>query len=130
MVSGRRDNLSDYYELKGVQAIQNETLKLGSKLVSKINAGDKEISFDGEIQLYNSAAHTKGTFEEIVRVQVKSTGVEEFSERKTTYSLELEHYKNYLNCGGVLFFVVQVRKSDEKTKIFYKQLLPLELDKI
>lgn len=29
-----------------------------------------------------------------------------------------------------MFFVVQVRKSDEKTKIFYKQLLPLELDKI
>ncbi|MGC2881693.1 DUF4365 domain-containing protein [Bacillus subtilis] len=122
--------MSDYYELKGVQAIQTETLKLGSKLVSKINAGDKEISFDGEIQLYNSAAHTKGTFEEIVKVQVKGTGVEEFSERKTTFSLELEHYKNYLNCGGVLFFVVQVRKRDEKTKIFFKQLLPLELHKI
>ncbi|MEC1540939.1 DUF4365 domain-containing protein [Bacillus subtilis] len=97
--------MSDYYEFKGVQAIQTETLKLGSKLVSKINAGDKEISFDGEIQLYNSAAHTKGTFEEIVKVQVKGTGVEEFSERKTTFSLELEHYKNYLNCGGFCFLL-------------------------
>ncbi|QWF73544.1 hypothetical protein KFF76_15000 [Bacillus subtilis] len=121
---------NDYYELKGVQAIQMETLKLESKLVSKINSGDKDISFDGEIQLYSSSIHTTETFEESVRVQVKGTGVEEFSESRTTHSLELKHYKNYLNCGGVLFFVVQVRKRDEKTKIFYKQLLPLELYKI
>ncbi|MEC1264178.1 hypothetical protein P9C50_05585 [Bacillus subtilis] len=117
---------NDFIERAAVQAIRNEAVKPNTKLIANIPEGDKGVSFDGEIHVYNDCNLTVKSFMGSVRVQVKGKQVEKFSEEKSVYSLEIEHYENYLNNGGALFFLVEIL-PDGNSKIFYKHLLPIDL---
>ncbi|WP_088069981.1 DUF4365 domain-containing protein [Gottfriedia luciferensis] len=119
---------SDTIELLGVSAVVAETLKPGSFLKPNIPVGDKAPSFDGEIGVYRGKPSIS-TLIKNVRVQVKGKTVKNFSKKSRSYSLKVDHYQNFYNHDGVILFVVEIKPSHE-TKIFYKQLLGLELKSI
>ncbi|MDC0764907.1 DUF4365 domain-containing protein [Brevibacillus sp. AG] len=116
-------------ERLAVQAIKHEANKPGSFLIASIPEGDKGVSFDGSIDVFIDDSETVESLIGSVPIQVKGNQVEEFSGNKRTFSLKVSHYQNYYNSNGVLLLVVEVNEKDE-SKIYYKQLLPVELAKI
>ncbi len=112
-----------------VSAIDNETNRQGSYLVAEIPKGDKAPSFDGHITVYKDDSEKAESYINDVPTQVKGTGVKEFSKGNRNFRLDLVHYQNYYKRGGCLLLVVEILENTE-TKIFYKQLLPVELKEI
>lgn len=95
-------------------------------LIPDIPTGDKGISFDGHIDVMQDTSEKRNALIGKVPVQVKGTSVKHFSGQKRSYSLELDHYRNFYKTNGAVLFVVEVDDL-ANTKIFYKQLLPVEL---
>jgi hypothetical protein len=91
-----------------------------------INSGDKEPSWDGHIYVYKNKKQSKDNLKACVPVQVKGKKCDNISVSKFSYSVEISDLKNYLNDGGVIFFVVLIQDGDKK-KIFYADLLPVKL---
>lgn len=116
-------------ERLAVNAINMDAAKLGSRLIPEIPIGDKGTSFDGHISVYTDDSEKAESFINHVPTQVKGTEVEDFTSTIKKFPLELKHYQNYYRRGGCLLLVVEI-KSNNDTKIFYKQLLPLELKNI
>lgn len=112
-----------------INAIDTEILKNSPLIDPKLNVDDTLISFDGDLELHNSNTWSRKTFVSHISTQVKGKQSSDFSRKSISYSLELDHYRNFYNAGGVLFFVVLVNEN-KNTKIYYKQLLPLELSSI
>ncbi|MDN8593075.1 hypothetical protein Q0V21_30570 [Paenibacillus sp. 11B] len=110
-----------------VTAINTVANQPGSFLNPEIPVGDKAISFDGHIDVMSDDSEKKESFLGKVPVQVKSRGVDEFSNREITFSFEMADYKNYYKTSGVLLIVGEV-KEDGSNKLFYKSLNLLELD--
>lgn len=95
-------------------------------LIPDIPTGDKGISFDGHIDVMQDTSEKRNALIGKVPVQVKGTSVKHFSGQKRSYSLELDHYRNFYKTNGAVLFVVEVDDL-ANTRIFYKQLLPVEL---
>lgn len=102
---------------------------LYSNLDPKINKGDKGISFDGAIDVYNSSNIIKANFKGSVPVQVKGDTIKTEQLSKCSYPIDMADLDIYYAQGGVLYFVVLITPSEEK-RIFYKMLLPLELKEV
>lgn len=113
-------------ELLGTRAVIDEVMKNSPLIKPKVKDGDKDISFDGELELHSSPEWTTKTFSSYIRVQIKGKSDSDFNQKHISFPLLLDHYKNFYNEGGVVFFVVLIDKN-ENTKIYYKLLLPLEL---
>ena len=118
-----------HIERLAVNAITSAAIHPGSFLVPNIPVGDKGISFDGAISVFADGLEKKESLVGTVPVQVKGNFVENFHDKPRSYSLDMAHYRNYLNSDGVLLLVVEVMISGE-TKIFYKSLLGMELSQI
>lgn len=118
-------------ERLAVQAVTHLANQPGEGILNpNIPVGDKGISYDGHITVHSNQTETKESFLGNVPVQVKGTLVESFTEDNVlSYSLAIDHYRNYLTTDGVILFVVEVKLNGE-TKIFYKTLLSLDLCKI
>lgn len=121
---------SNRMERLTVGAIENKLMESEKALVPHITKGDKEPSFDGHIEVYSSDEETVGNYLKKIPIQVKGRTVDNLSTKTTTMSLKIEHFVNYYREGGVIFFVVEVLRKKNVTRIFYKQLLPLELKQI
>lgn len=94
-----------------------------------INTGEKMPSWDGDIIIYNT--NSKYYSKENARklpLQVKGLQNSDFSKEKIKYSVEKKDIVNYLNDGGVIFFVVYIDESGDSNKIYYKELLPIFLN--
>lgn len=94
-----------------------------------INTGEKMPSWDGDIIIYNT--NSKYYSKENARklpLQVKGLQNSDFSKEKIKYSVEKKDIVNYLNDGGVIFFVVYIDESGDNNKIYYKELLPIFLN--
>jgi len=102
---------------------------LYSNLDPKINKGDKGISFDGAIDVYNSSNIIKANFKGSVPVQVKGDTKKTEQISKCSYPIDMADLDIYYAQGGVLYFVVLITPSD-KRRIFYKMFLPLELKEV
>ncbi|UKJ83706.1 DUF4365 domain-containing protein (plasmid) [Priestia megaterium] len=116
-------------ERLAANAIEVEANQPNSFLIPNISKGDKGISFDGEIQVFRDERETVESLVGRVPVQVKGTQVEKISSRNHSFSLSMDHYRNYYEDGGVLFLVVEVTEHTEK-QVFYKHLLSKELHTI
>lgn len=91
-----------------------------------VNTGEKMPSWDGDIIIYNT--NSKYYSKEDARklpLQVKGLQISDFSKEKIKYSVEKKDLVNYLNDGGVIFFVVYIDESGDNNKIYYKELLPI-----
>lgn len=91
-----------------------------------INTGEKMPSWDGDIVIYNT--NSKYYSKEKARklpLQVKGLQISDFSKENIKYSVEKKDIVNYLNDGGVIFFVVYIDETGDNSKIYYKELLPI-----
>ncbi|MGH0692415.1 DUF4365 domain-containing protein [Bacillus cereus] len=113
-------------ERRAVEVIKFFANELDVPLKPNIPEGDKGISFDGDIEVFKDLSESVESLIGKVPVQVKGTLVEEFTTGPRKFRIEMEHLKNYLDSQGVLYFVVEIKRNRE-SKVFYKQLLPLEI---
>lgn len=91
-----------------------------------ISEGDKEPSWDGNIYIYSDSNKKKDGIKK-VPVQVKGKQNGDFSKEIIKYPISVTDLENYLNDGGVLFFVVYINKTGINTKIYYSCLLPIKI---
>lgn len=91
---------------------------------------DKVPSWDGEIRLYSSAkSFSKENLVGRIPVQAKGKWVKGFSGKKANYQVSTSDLRNYLNDGGVMFFLIQSKDCDTY-RIYYAALLPFDLRKL
>lgn len=127
-----------------INSIDIESLAVGylKTLFSKIgclraviNDNDKEPIWDGSIYVYdyNTKYRSNEDFKGRIPIQVKGHVEKEIylnNSKIPSYKFEIINLKNYLNDGGVLFFVVTFDENGENEKVFYKRLLPFDLKRI
>lgn len=98
--------------------------------VSNIKEGDKFPVWDGDILVYVSDKERKNeNIKYKLPVQVK--GTEARVENSLKFKIRTNDLKKYRDDGGVIYFVVQVDKNNSiNNKIFYRDLLPVNIKKI
>lgn len=101
-------------------------------LKADIHSGDKKLSWDGEIEVYRKPSHnhSKRDFWTRIPVQIKGKLYKKANnDDKLTYQVSTSDLRNYLNDGGVIYFVVLVFNNCENQQlvIFYAPLLPFDL---
>lgn len=101
-------------------------------LVSHINSGDKEPSWDGDIEVYTTPGdtHSKDDLYLKVPVQIKGFKSNNLKKHEITYPIDIADLRNYLQVGGTIYFVVYADPSTDNHRIYYARLLPFELKKI
>ena len=91
-----------------------------------VNAGDSEPVWDGNIYIYKNKEKKKDGIKK-VPVQVKGKLMSNLNQNAIKYSLEVSYLKDYLDDGGVFFFVVCISKNGEEKQIYYSALTPIKL---
>lgn len=105
------------------------SISVTDELSPFINERDKEPSWDGNIYIYANSDKRKEGIKK-VPVQVKGKQSDDFSSETVKYLVTVVDLENYLNDGGVVFFVVYISRDGRKTKIYYSCLLPVKIRNI
>lgn len=117
---------SNQIELLAVNAVEDYFTKI-ERINPMIPFADKEPSWDGFLYLYPDDSMKKETMIGRIPVQVKGkTG--EFVE-SLSYPINTSDLRNYMREGGCIYFVVLINDRQER-KIFYRMLIPVELQNI
>lgn len=117
---------SNQIELLAVNAVEDFFAKI-KRINPMIPFADKEPSWDGFLYLYPDDSMKKETMIGRIPVQVKGkTG--EFVE-SLSYPIDTSDLRNYMREGGCIYFVVLINDRQER-KIFYRMLIPVELQNI
>lgn len=98
-------------------------------LESYIDSNDKTPSWDGFVFVYKTENMNKDNLAGRVPIQIKGIGDVIVSDT-ASYSCKVADLRNYYNDGGCIFFLISVDLSSGNSKIFYKTLLVVDLDKI
>lgn len=111
--------------------------KTGKRKVStyNISQNDKEPSWDGHLYVYSKeCSQSKKDLLGRIPVQVKGKEVSEFHNKYHSFTIEMCDIRNYLNDHGVIYIVVELKEpnidGESEFRVFYKFLLPIELQKI
>lgn len=115
-------------EMYSINKLTDAVLRTGV-IEPDIHENDKTPSWDGEMRLYHSSEFNKSNLAGRIPVQVKGTWVDRFQKNKATFQAEVSDLRNYLNDGGVIFFLIQSKNYDDY-KIYYTSLLPFDLRRI
>jgi hypothetical protein len=91
-----------------------------------ISEGDREPSWDGNVYIHKDKNKKKVGIKK-VPIQVKGRSCNDFSKKEITYSVSTDDLNNYLYDGGVIFFVVYIKKNGTERKIYYISLLPIKI---
>lgn len=93
-----------------------------------IKEGDKEISWDGNVKIFNSERHAKDNLLGRVFVQVKGKVVadKDLTKDFISYPANVSDLNNYQNDGGVIYLVVYIAPNGTR-KIFYETLTIVKL---
>ena len=95
-----------------------------------IKSNDTTPSWDGELRLYNSkSVFRKDNLGGRIPVQVKGKYVQRFLTKKATFQADVSDLRNYMNDGGAIFFLVQLKDFDDY-RIYYNSLLPFDLRRL
>lgn len=100
-------------------------------LDSNIARKDKEPSWDGNVEVYNTAGnvHSKADLAGIAKVQVKGHIENNTTKKSIMYPVEISDMRNFLTDGGTIFFVIYVSDKDVlKLRIFLQVLPAKKLD--
>ena len=117
---------SNQIELLAVNAVEDYFTKI-ERINPMIPLADKEPSWDGFLYLYSDDSMKKETMIGRIPVQLKGkTG--EFVE-SLSYPINTSDLRNYMREGGCIYFVVLINDRQER-KIFYRMLIPVELQNI
>lgn len=101
-----------------------------SLLDDHINEGDKELSWDGSISIYNSKNFSKESWVDDVPVQVKGTIDEEEKLQKKKiiqFKTDIGDLKNYYKDRGAVYFVIVTSADYSQKEIYYSLLYPSKL---
>ena len=98
-------------------------------LDSYIDSNDKTPSWDGTVFVYKSEMTKKENLAGRVPIQIKGTEKVIVSDT-ATFSCSVADLNNYYKDGGCVFFLISVDLSSGNSRIFYKTLLVVDLDKI
>lgn len=113
-------------ESNGVAKLK-QVLNSTCRIKALIPEGEKNICWDGEIQLFDSDSLTKAHLYAAIPVQVKTHNVSKFTCKHQIYKEDLINFKKKRN---IIFFVVQFLKEDlNKYKIYYKTMLLIDMEK-
>lgn len=116
-------------EMTSISKVKDAVLRTGV-VEPDIRDNDKTPSWDGELRLYKSQeSFSKDSLIGNIPVQVKGTWVNRFSKNKATFQVEVSDLRNYLQGGGVMFFLVQIKDFDSY-KIYFAALLPFDLRRL
>lgn len=117
-------------EMTAVIKLTESLLRTGI-VKPQISENDKTPSWDGDLEIYEEGkSFSKNSLQGRIPVQVKGTVVKEFpSKSYAVFQVDVSDLKNYLNDGGALFFVVQLRGFDD-FRIYYADLLPFDLRRL
>lgn len=117
---------SNRIESLAVNAVEDFFAKI-ERINPMIPLADKEPSWDGFLYLYSDDSMKKETMIGRIPVQLKGkTG--EFVE-SLSYPINTSDLRNYMREGGCIYFVVLINDRQER-KIFYRMLIPVELQNI
>ena len=98
-------------------------------LESYIDSNDKTPSWDGTVFVYKSEKTKKNNLAGRVPIQIKGTAKVIVSDT-ATFSCSVADLRNYYKDGGCVFFLISVDLNSGNSRIFYKTLLVVDLDKI
>lgn len=123
---------TEYIEAQGVNFLKSELNKYGGIFDAEgITTKDKGISYDGKIEVKKLGGNRVDDWRADIDVQVKSTTVERFKKGNSKFPIEIAHLRNYVRHPlGVLLFVIYIDKKTQEKKLYYRYLLPLDLEKI
>lgn len=93
-----------------------------------IDTDDKNLSIDGYYDVYKTKEFNKENYVGSVYVQVKGCEGLKFNRNTHTYPIYKTDLKVYLDKGGIIFFVVDLK--DDAKKVYYKELLPYDIQKL
>lgn len=103
-----------------------ESIALTDTMSPFINDGDREPVWDGHIYIYYDKAKRIENVKK-VPVQVKGKKAKDLKQEVIHYSLGISYLQDYLDDGGVFFFVVLISPSGRRKQIYYAALLPIKL---
>lgn len=104
----------------------SESISMTDTMSAFINDGDKEPVWDGHIYIFADKAKKIESIKK-VPVQIKGKSSKKLDEEVIKYPLRLSYLNDYLDDGGVLFFVVYISPSGNRKQIYYASLLPVNL---
>ena len=111
--------------------IINQFINDISSADSNILKNDKSISWDGTIDFYAGNIDKKDNYEFSIDVQVKGrTSYNKRLMNKASYDLSIIDLKNYLKKDGTILFLVLFKKDSVATKVYYRCLLPYDINKL
>lgn len=105
-----------------------KSLSLTGYLSPYISTNDKEPSWDGSVYIYSNKNGKKEDITGKVSVQVKGKSCSNFSKSEIMFPVDIIDLRNYLNDGGVIYFVVYLKKNGSE-KIYYSTLTPVKLNR-
>lgn len=108
-----------------VSAVKN-SITVCDLLSPFIPDNDKEPSWDGHVYIYKDK-HKKKDGVRRIPVQVKGTEKNDFSKIEISFPVSTADLNNYLNDGGVVFFVVYIGHSGQNIQIYYAGLTPIKI---
>lgn len=123
--------ISSKREKKAVNMIADLIDKI-PLLDSAFTTKDKNILYDGYINLYSNASICNDNYLGKVAVQIKAMSERECREENgyVKISISKVYLKAYFRDGGVLFFKVLLDDNLECKKIFYAALTKIELNRL
>lgn len=92
-----------------------------------ISDNDKEPSWDGNVYIYKGKGKKKSMLRGRVPVQVKGHETDDLSLEEIYFSVSVADLNNYLNDGGVIFFVVYIHPDGKQKQIYYASLPPVNV---
>ena len=95
------------------------------------NEMDKDISWDGNINMYHGDVDKKENFDSSIDVQIKGrTTPNKYLNSKHRFSLDKTDLENYLKKDGTILLLCLFGDGDSKYKIYYAKLLPYNIRKM
>lgn len=104
----------------GVNYLKNLLSKTHVVVTSNILTGEKNVSWDGSLSVYNGEAGKKELFLGSIPVQIKTVHQDNNNNR---FSIEKADLINYKKEGRIMYFYITLNKKEKET-VFY---LPLQL---
>jgi hypothetical protein len=120
---------SNKIESIGITAVTTEVNR-HDLLHPDLDTNDKTLFFDGHIHVYKAKAQNKINWLGRIPVQVKGKEVTTFHKETTNFRLEKSWLMAYKSEAGAMFFVVEILKSSQETRIFCEQYLPYDIEKL
>lgn len=107
-------------------AAVKESVTVCDLLSPFISDNDKEPSWDGHIYIYKNRNKTKDGMRRIP-VQVKGTEKDNLSKAEISFRVSKIDLNNYLEDGGIVFFVVYIGHNGQAKQIYYAGLTPVKI---